>query len=466
MKQMPIENWMGEREVSGQNAEVYKNKVIEVLSLDGYLLIKNSSDTSGTADIIFKKPYTEGDIEIWIETKYADVSLSDKDFLTELARYFINYLNKDEKFDLYFFIRKCKNWPRWRHVFDNTLYQQEEVTKLYNIMKEKAKLQDIEKKKILESTFFNFESFITDCYVHQVNYDGLLMKIEKYKTDNKRFSAEKFYTRELGPLNERSTVTGNFIKVIKLPEKIYYSEVKELTRYEDIFYDNIYYKSYWLKWGKMFSLYPLESSSDDIYKYIDPSTNSFFFTRDWIKSDKKSKIVISGLIKKHILETAVNKGCIYVEYKGHNLMFTHPDLSEEHQYVEGKLVSRCFKEANPVFVKHIAIKVNVKSYNDDFHIVLSPIILFTKDGINLITGEKVKRLHEIFTPNKFENNPKVFGDIKWWFSFLNLNGKINDEKPIVTSDMTTLELPVRPPKNSDERDKQVTNLRLEELYEF
>ena len=459
---------MGGSEVSGKNADLYKNKVIEVLGLNGYLLIKNSSNVQQTPDLIFKKPYTEGDTEIWVETKYSDVSLSDTDFLTELARYFLNYMLRpyDEKFDLFLFLRKCKNWERWRHVFDNILYKKEESYNTYSNMINKANLRDEEKDKIQSFYFFDFESFLSDCYVHQVNYDGLLMKILEYKTDYRKFTSELFYTRELRPLKSRSTIIANFAQISSLPKYVYLASMKSNVKYNDIFSRNIYYKSYWPKWGKVFSLYPFESAEDTILQYIEQHGHEKIDVNKWLNSNYQNYQVIGGLMKKQIIEKAVDSGCEYIEYKGHNLYFIHENLGGELQHIKDKQVSRCFKEAEPLFVKHIAIKINVKVHDGTFYMILSPAVLFSTDGKNLITGPNVRRLHEIFSPNRFDTNLNILGDLKWWFKFLNLGEQDSDPQSCRTSDLVSLSLPVRPPKNSLERDMQTTTQKLEELLDF
>ena len=95
------------------------------MELDGFILVRSSSSVTMTQDLVFRKPIIEGDTEIYVETKFDDVSLSDKSFLTELGRYFILYEAKlDRPFDFYMFLRKCRNWTKWRPIFSSKSYNE------------------------------------------------------------------------------------------------------------------------------------------------------------------------------------------------------------------------------------------------------------------------------------------------------------------------------------------------------
>lgn len=459
---------MGGREVSNRTSENYKSKIIDVLHLDGYLLLRDSSSISMTPDLVFKKPFTEGETEIWVESKYANVSLHDKDFLTEIARYFISYMEKgaDEKFDLYVFVRKCQNWTGWRHLFSSRLYREEEALAFYQELLEKAKLREEEREKIAHYHFGDFEEFLTDCFVHQVNYDGLLMKIEQWKKGNRRVKASEFYTREIEPLRSKEEVIGNFAEIIDLPENVYIADLKMSTRSEEMFREIPRHRPYWLKWGQIFSLFPLEDYDASLRKFIDVDS---LYSRDfsmWISDSYKHRGIAQILMKRYVLERGVDVGCSYREYKGSNLFFEHENLDEELQQFQDKQVSRVFSYADPPFVKHNAIAVSVKGYGHRNYLFLSAKNLFTEDGRTLIKGKRVMRLHEIFSPSKYETNYSVFRDLLWWFRLLGTDREKSDYQAFRTTGLTSLMMSVRPPRNSTERDRQTKTERLDRYNGF
>ena len=81
---MSLYNLLGGAEASHATGKQYMDKVAEFLQLDGYILVQSSSDVCKSPDLIFRKPDTEGNLDVYVETKYTDVSLSDKEFLSEL----------------------------------------------------------------------------------------------------------------------------------------------------------------------------------------------------------------------------------------------------------------------------------------------------------------------------------------------------------------------------------------------
>ena len=207
------------------------------MELDGFILVGSSSRKAMTQDLMFKKPITEGDIEIYVETKYDDISLSDKSFLTEFARYFLLYIAKKEKtFDFYIFIRKCRNWNKWKKIFDSKAFDQAVANIFYQNMCEKADLTPEESKKIGNSIFAEFERFLADSYVNQISYDRLLMEITERSKNTKDIIGYDFYLQEFRPIIAREQILGNFAKITSWPEYIYeYNTIKkiELDEFDD-----------------------------------------------------------------------------------------------------------------------------------------------------------------------------------------------------------------------------------------
>ena len=265
---MPIFNLMGGRELSGDNSENYKSKITEYMKADGYFLVADSSDRSMLPDQIFKCPPREGTTEIWVEAKYADLSITDSNLKVELARYFIEYMQreKSERFDLYFFIRNCQNWTRWKHIFDTTIWKKPERMKLYREIQQVQKLADEEKEKLSSFSFEDFHKFLNDIYIFQVTYDGLIMKIDKFESTGK-YDVESFYLREDPVLEEKERIKGNFAEISEFPEKIYISKLKKIDQ-RKILGETPYYLPFWLKSNVMYSLFSDEKAPESLQKYI------------------------------------------------------------------------------------------------------------------------------------------------------------------------------------------------------
>ena len=445
---------MGGQETSHKSSENYKSKVTELLDSDGYILVGSSSRTGMISDLIFKKPSTEGDTELVVEVKYANVGLSDSSFRTELVRYFLLYMKTyNDPFDFYIFVRKCRNWDRWRKIFDSTVYNEENARTYFNKITDKSKLNEDEMNNFAKYTFEDFEVFVSDTYVHQVNYDGLIMKIEELKKDRFVDSGMEFYLRELKPIISRDKIIYNVVEIKQIPEEIYLYKTGYDLKY---LYDEIpYYIPMWFKDGYIYSLFVLD---EEYIKYVSKDEYEIVKTKDFLLNPRNIYL-LQVLIKKLILNIGVTNGCDYVKYKGDNLFFNQKDLTTMTRLVSGKQVCRYFKDASTPFLKHKALKIDTRYVDGVFVVYLTPVVLFSSNGVDLITGDGVSKLHQLFSPNKYETNKSILGDLKWWSKFI---FKIsNNESGILISELITSVVTFRPPLNSEERNNQVFMKTLE-----
>jgi len=458
---VPLFNYLGGQEVSHQTSEQYKEKIIELMELDGFILVGSSSSTAMTQDLVFRKPITEGDIEIFVETKFDDVSLSDKSFLTELGRYFILYnAKKDRPFDFYMFLRKCRNWNKWRQIFSSQSYLEETSAKLYHDILEKSELNEDELIRLRNTNFEDFERFLSDTYVNQISYDRLLMEIEKKSKNSPSLSGYEFYLQEFEPFRSRENILCNFSEFITFPNDIYMYKLKKNVTIDDIYDKFPSYLPICIRYDILYSLFTLD---DLLLQFVETPGYEVYNFKKLYDENKIDKRTVQILLKKSILNAAVIKGCDYIRYKGDNLYFKYENYQVERQYVDGKLVGRFFKDASSPFVRHNAIKLEVRAYSSIFYLIMAPISLFSDIEGELITGPDVAKLHLLFTPNRFDNNSSVKGDLKWWHKYLITNDFLREIK---LSDLVTTTIGYRPPKNSTERDNQVIHRKLEGLLDL
>jgi hypothetical protein len=119
-----------------------------------------------------------------------------------------------------------------------------------------------------------------------------------------------------------------------------------------------------------------------------------------------------------------------------------------------------FKDTISPFVKHEAIEIEVKIYSQRLFAFFSPTVLFTDKNGELITGKSVKRLHEKFSPNKYDTNSTILGDMKWWFNCLNDVGKTLLE----LSELSSFVGDLKPPRNSKTRNFLAAQERMENYF--
>jgi hypothetical protein len=460
---MPIYNWLGGAEASHATAQHYKDKVVELLQLDGFILVQTSSDVGKSPDLVFKKPDTEGNTDIYVETKFDDVSLSDKQFLSELATYFVLYTSKKaEPFDLHLYFRKLKNYSKWNQIFSANLDNEATCESFFVSLFENKELDEQTREKVKEKGFENFKKFIADTYVNQISYDGLLMKIDARNKGKKnhRYGYE-YFIRELSPLKQKQEIIGNFAEIMKYSGSIYSWEIGT-TKYAEIYSKVERYEPVYLKGRYLYSLDPVYGVN--LRQFLNEKTLKVFNPEDWLLegyvlegSDKLS--ILQTLYKKYILNFGVaKKGCKHVHYKSSDILyFSHADYSQPITEVDGKQVARLFKDTVSPFVKHEAIEIEVKIYNQRLFAFFSPVVLFTDNNRELITGSDVKRLHEKFSPNRFDTNSTILGDMRWWFNYLNDKGK----SLLETSDLLSFTGNLKPPKDSQMRNILAAQERME-----
>ena len=316
-----------------------------------------------------------------------------------------------------------------------------------------------------EEGFDNFKRFIADTYVNQVNYDGLLMKIDaRNKGKKNRCYGYQYYLRELSPIKEKQQIVGNFAEIIKYSNSIYSWDIGN-TRYADI-YDRVQrYEPITLKGNLLYSLdvnYGSKLSAFINEKTLKEVSPENWLLEGYILEGSNKLSILQTLYKKYILNFGVaNKGCKYLRYKSSDILyFSHADYSKEITKVGDKQVTRLFKDTSSPFVKHEAIEIEVKIYNQQLFAFFSPVVLFTDKNRELITGSNVKRLHEIFSPNRYDTNLTILGDMRWWFNYLNDKGKSLME----TSDLSSFIGNLKPPKDSKMRNFLAATERMEKWF--
>jgi hypothetical protein len=214
-------------------------------------------------------------------------------------------------------------------------------------------------------------------------------------------------------------------------------------------------------------------SSDPVYEtklreFINKRTLTVFNPEDWLLegyilegSNKLS--ILQRLYKKYMLNFGVvNKGCKYLRSRSSDILFfSHADYSQEKTKVDGKQVTRLFKDTMSPFVKHEAIEIEVKIYDQRLFIFFSPLVLFTDNNRELITGSNAKRLHDKFSPNKYDTNSTILGDMRWWFNYL------NDKKKslLQTSELLDFLGNLKPPKDSKMRNFLAAYERIETYFD-
>jgi hypothetical protein len=132
---------------------------------------------------------------------------------------------------------------------------------------------------------------------------------------------------------------------------------------------------------------------------------------------------------------------------------------DEDLKVQGKWVTQ---ELETGEVRHRSITVFVKYFNGNYFLGLFPTNEFTKDGKELVSGDRKKHLSDRFSTAKFPQNDRKSNTVEMWLSELaleesltrfNLPSNLRDIQLVRVDD---IELEgIRPPKSGSERNELV-----------
>jgi len=441
---MTFTNLLGGKEANTQNTEEYKSKISDYMAKSGYFPIKDSAIHSSLPDLVLKRPNTDGDRETWVESKFDKISLTNKDFLTSLCKYFLSYMSmpKEKRFHLFIFIRDCVNQLNWKKIFD--------PEKLLNLDIENFRMElessvtlELKNKFILYS-YDEFQNFLSECEIVQADYQSLLMKIN-ILDKSKIFDVNMGYINDKEDLvNEPEEIVSNIIEVTKLPDKIWLIKAKIL---EDIipFWDDIQDELIYPHGGMLYSLVPPDTIKN-IGLYGEQSSTQEIDFDTWFNngSDDIKVNIVKTLIKKQIIKRGK-----YIKLKYYDklkcLFYHHLNLRQEYNIINGRMISRVFyfqdntslkqitfdsHKSQPIkqkmherarFVEHYGVKISIKHWGTKFYVIFNTIRLFTEDGKFVIEGDDAKRLHYQFPPIYEFNNTEKSKFLYWMdlFSFQN-----------------------------------------------
>ncbi|MFB6199313.1 MAG: hypothetical protein ABEJ83_00415 [Candidatus Nanohaloarchaea archaeon] len=444
---MPIYRLRGGKEVSSSNAETYKSAVKDFLKAEGKVLERDSSTHGTTADLVAKDPVD--DRLIWVESKDTDLSRWNDDFLTEIGRFFIEYIDtlNNDRFDLYVFVRRLKASRKWDKIFTAQKRASEDVREFYDRILNESNLQDEEIQKIEGSAFDEFEEFLGDIHVYEVDYEKLQMRIEELENEEDH-NIHDIYLREKGPIREKDEITLNLLKVEEFPDRMYQFRYVSSSGMHDILDAAPDDYALWVNGPKVFTLEPYDDLPEELQNKIKEGTQS---SRSFEKELEIDDWIPKILIKKSLGQKLSRMGFLLEKYRNqHYYYLKHRNLENEERKLEGLQYNRVFDDTDDTFVKHDALRINLLHIEDEYYLELDPCIIFTEDGENMITGDDADRLHDSFSA-RFENNSTILRDLKKWFDLLGVDGHATSVD-ISTDSFEKSEAQVRPPEDGSERD--------------
>ncbi len=408
----------GIRESKTVNSEEYKRKVIDYMQSKGYVNTLDSARDSILPDLIFKIPLVEGNKETWIEIKYTELRLKDKQFLNEIGRVFNGYMLRNEfkKFSYFIFAKKFKNQKLWRNIFEETKCYEKDVKDFQKSIHDSLEKEDL--KQFQQHSYDDFIFFITDCSIVDADYEDLLRTIDSNKERKDYVLNQELLNDESNVLHKKEMLMSNCIKVTSLPKIIWIADCNGKIDMKDFFRNNRDAVVYFYR-NKIYSVKPLKTSSR-MSDYIKPKTIDKINLDNWDVDEKTKTNIIKYLIRSYIISKGSKFGQKYC--KEHRCLFfinKNPQKYPEYKH-HGYLVSKYYKEAD--FVKHDAIQIDIQDINREFYVVFNMRLLFTLDGYEVITGKSATALHRKFRKDYIRNEREI-NMLSRWIGWFNLNVK-------------------------------------------
>lgn len=424
----------GNRESLTENAEAYKNKIVEYMNARGFILIGNSSVDGNLSDLTFKRPYTEGDKETRIEAKFTELSLYDKDFTREFGIYFNNYmkLNDKQKFRLYLFIKRCKSPNNWKVVFEETKGYEEKIKEFMD--KIENSLEGEDKKAFKKFSLGDLISFINEVIVVEGDYGQLSLNLDNLK---ETYDVNKSLLDDAPKIKTvPETLMGNLVKVSQLPQKIWISDTTLFTD-NDEFWSIAIKESAFLYKNKIYSL-EKPVSSKRLSNFVDSQSSKEIEVAK-LPEEFKSKI-LCYLIKGYIISKGIGLGLNYNSIV--NCLYLPHKTNKTDKINKRKFLKVYKKDGKINYVKHDGLKIDTKYLDGDYYAIFDLVLFFTNENEEVIEGKSSKKLHYRFTQRYTFNNTeksKLLSCIKM-FQFKN---KTFSNAPIIYfSDPITLKIKV------------------------
>jgi hypothetical protein len=473
---MPIYNHEGGSEASGDKGEKYKQAIEEYLRARGFSIERRANHHSTTEDLaavavaddfLYFGGEKVGDVvkKFWrVEAKATKLSRLDEDFLTELARVFIDYCAQDGGFEYHVFASYLQAFEEWERIFEPRKNTPEGIEDYFGTMRERQNLNDAEESTFQQLDRADFERFLGDVFVHRASWNRLgQMAEDEQAVDRSKWD---FYTRENSPIQEKESLVANFLRISGLPESIYIGE-NQADHPEDIFTDNPRHLPIWVEGGSFYSLLPTSEMPESLHPFVGIESVQSRTFDDWLETEEEAPDITKRLFNRAIRSRAVERyeDCKMVRHRYENrLLFEHGRDGSGQQTddmektkVEGWDVAMdwgaytAHRYGNPV----------VKRYDGQFYAFIDTGWMFSRSGrgINIIDGDLASELHNDLQSSGHGNPNNLKAQFRQWRAYLGMDESASSERSIEGDDPqrlefereSELELRKRPPKDTDER---------------
>jgi len=447
-----------QRETSSQKGSDYSDVIIEFQNHRGYFLDTRSEDSGEKEDIVFI-PKAGNRSKVIAEAKYRSPDkkgLSPNNFKTDFAEWFYQWEEGAYRgYEFNLFLSNSANTQLWLDLFKRL--KDDVVTSFFDDMQDEA--DEPYQSFLQKHEPSRFKLFLENSYIW-IDYGiGDFERIIKRDKEDEEYGYDP-YAINYDPVSDTGIHKTNLLGVTSLPTDLYkIPAVDGLTTGKFYSHDThdvipIHYHK-----GEIFSLLHPSEFDDKTTEMIaedgheTQSLQNFATENPSEPEVNTSKVLIRGVVTAIAdrIGAEVNR-----ERRGTRVYMKHED---EDLKVQGKWVTKKLETGE---VRHRSITVFVKYFDENYFVGLFPTIEFTKDGKELVSGERKKHLSDQFNTGKFPQNNRKSSTVEMWLSELaleesltrfNLPRNLRDIRLVRVDD---LELEgIRPPESGSERNELV-----------
>lgn len=446
------------RETSSQKGSDYSDAVIEFQEHLGYFLESRAEDSGEAEDLVFV-PKAGNRSKVVAEVKYrsSDKSgLSPNDYVADFAKRFYQWEKGAYRgYEFNLFASKSANEQLWLDLFKRL--KDDTVASFFDKMKEQSEgeyrafLQKHEPSR--------FQRFLENSYIW-IDYEiGDFERIIQRDDETDEYGYDP-YSINYEAVPESGIHKTNLLQVVELPSDLYRIPAAD-----------------GVTTGKFHAhdpndILPVHYHNNDIYSLVHPdefeeglsrmcsdgSVETIPFRDIAVDDPSEDEINLSKVLIRGIVTTIADQiGAVVNRDRRDTRVYMEHD--DEDLKVDGKWVTQQLDTGE---VRHRSINVFVKFFNGHYFIGVFPTEEFTKDGRELVSGQRKKHLSDQFNTGKFPQNKRKSSTVEIWLSELALEQSMarfrlpSNLQDIQIERVEDLVLDgIRPPHSGDERNELV-----------
>jgi len=443
------------REALPEKGRGYANAAIRFMRTKGYLLEDRAEDSGTYRDLKFAKKLST---EIVLAEAKSQEELRVSGFKRSIARYFIKCFKNDYTF--YLFAQNLEG-DGWETLFEDPDANRDKIEEFFEELQDEYdnKLGDELRKRHID----HFLNFVTNAEIWEYTYGDLLRVADRAERTGEY--DDKPYAKSYPPIRKPVELASNLLKVSKLPKTLYRFDTIDEADDAKYYNYNPDRNPVEVDSGYLYSLIlPKDLPASTTY-YVEDGTLEQLDFRTWVDdANTPEENVAKSLLRRIIGLSARNQDSLTDRTRNGTLLYARYDEDEhgeDRRTYQNKWIAKPLDHRNQI--RHRAVWVTVKKFDDHFYYSLKPTDVFTYNGTNRISGELKSDLAASFSDSNWPQNRRKLTTIEMWASLLDpsqtgLQQYMADDQMLATalremevSHVTGFKLKVRPPKNRQEQ---------------